>query len=89
MLYNDGIYLRYRGVLKVFVPATQAFSARRADIAESLLQKERQQTAELQAEVSELQLLLEEQVWLLHNAPQCAQPWGCNPLDVFSHTVSM
>ena len=40
----------------------QAFSARRADIAESLLQKERQQAAELQAEVAELQLLLEEQV---------------------------
>lgn len=40
----------------------QAFSARRADIAESLLQNERQQTAELQAEVAELHLLLEEQV---------------------------
>ena len=42
----------------------QAFAARRADIAESLLQRERHQTLELQAEVAELQLLLEEQVWI-------------------------
>lgn len=42
----------------------QAFAARRADIAESLLQRERQQALELQAEIAELQLLLEEQVWL-------------------------
>ena len=40
----------------------QAFAARRADIAESLLQRERQHTLELQAQVAELQLLLEEQV---------------------------
>ncbi|CAK0737604.1 hypothetical protein CVIRNUC_000940 [Coccomyxa viridis] len=39
----------------------QAFAARRADIAESLLQRERQQAHELQAQVAELQLLLEEQ----------------------------
>lgn len=39
----------------------QAFAARRADISEGLLQKERQQTSELQAEVAELKLLLEEQ----------------------------
>lgn len=47
--------------------ALQAYSARRADIAESLLQRERQQTSELQAEVVELQLLLEEQ------ASRCVQ----------------
>ena len=45
--------------------ATQAFAARRADIAESLLQRERQQANELQAQVAELQLLLEEQVGFL------------------------
>lgn len=54
------------------MPVLQAFSARRADIAESLLQKERQQTAELQAEVAELQLLLEEQAGLLHHESRCA-----------------
>ena len=44
--------------------ASQAFSARRAEIVESLLEKERQQVAELQAEVAEMQLILEEQAWL-------------------------
>ena len=43
----------------------QAFAARRADIAESLLQRERQQAHELQAQIAELQLLLEEQVSFL------------------------
>ena len=67
----------------MFQQVMQAFSARRADIAESLLQKERQQAAELQAEVAELQLLLEEQAWRVHHVSQHAlQPH--NPSDLLS-----
>jgi hypothetical protein len=39
----------------------QAFAARRADISEGLLQKERARSADLQAQIQELRLLLEEQ----------------------------
>ena len=39
----------------------QAFAARRADISEGLLQKERARSADLQARIQELRLLLEEQ----------------------------
>ncbi len=59
----------------------QAFSARRADIAESLLQSERQQTAEMQAEVAELHLLLEEQVRSFGDRHLHAQ--ACHPAMLY------